>query len=362
MKSEVENKTQAAVSARDKILCAIGVLAAIACIADIICSISDSLPLLLTYGSSKTGVVVGGLLQLPVVFAALLLLSFSVGGFRGGLQGETAAVHFGRLRLAFLISLVCFALNLVNMFAARLIKRGLASEIAATAMNIFAEALFVLVPAIVVMIILVICAGGNKAGQKAGLAKVFLSQKVSIVCSLILVVGATFIFAQPGDKVHMDDVFTSFQATDLEGNPADQTIFADHDLTLVNVWATFMEASTEELPVLAELHEEYQDQGFQVVGICGDAADENTGELVENEAETARKIVKEAHADVYPNLIPAGDLMTEYIYVDIPSFPTSVFVDSKGNQVGDVVVGSLDKDEWKAEIEKRLEMITNGER
>ncbi len=358
MRSEVENKKKPEVSRRDKILSVIGGLAAIACVGAVIVSISDNLPYLLSYGSSRPGVWVGGMLQLPLVFAAMLLLSFSAGGFQSGLQGEAAAVHFRKLFSALIILLICFALNLANLFGAHLIKRGLASEIATAAMHIFVETLFVLVLTIVVAAVLfVICAGSRKAAKKAESAEEFsralnLSGLVSVV--LVLVTVSVFAFLEPVDRVRLDGAFAGFQASDLDGSPVDQTIFADHDLTLVNVWATFMEESTAELPVLAELHEEYQDQGFQVVGICGDIADEANGELLPDVYETALEIVREDHGDVYRNINPAGSSLAEWIYSDIPSFPTSIFVDREGNQVGDAVVGSLDKDEWKAEIEKRL--------
>ena len=137
----------------------------------------------------------------------------------------------------------------------------------------------------------------------------------------------------------------------------DQTIFSDHDLTLINVWGTFCGPCIGEMPDLAELHEEYQPQGFQVVGICGDLVDGNTGILLQDKYESALEIIRETHADAYQHLNPAGDLMSSVINSFVSAYPTSLFVDSEGNQVGDIIVGARDMDGWKAEIEERLEMI-----
>ncbi len=302
------------------------------------------------------------MLQMPIVFAAMLLFSFSVSGFRCGLKGEAAAVHFRETFLAFLIFLACFIFNVLNMFTAILFK-GVMSEISQTLLYIFMEVFLALVPAMAVTTVLfVTSASGIKAGQKIGFTKeFFLSLKDSLKWSVFLVLSAAFIFTGQRSSVgiHVDS-FISFQAADLAGSPVDQTIFADHDLTLINVWATFCGPCKAEMPDLAELNEEYQSQGFQVVGICGDIADEATGQLRQSEYEDALVIVQETHADTYLNLNPAGDLMTGFIHDHVPAYPTSLFVDSKGNQVGDMVVGSRDKDAWKAEIEKRLEMIAAG--
>lgn len=365
MNSEVENKVQTSVSLKDKIFCAVGGFAAIACIAAVIFSIGSNLPFLLSIGGGQIGAWGGTLLQLPVVFAALLLLSFSVSGFRGGLKGEAAITHFRQIFLTFLIFLLCFVLNLVNMFTSSLIKEGLASEISVTALYIFLYVFFALFPTIAVTTVLfVTCAASIKAGQKVGLTKeFFLSLKDSLKWSVFVVLSAAFVFTGQRSSVGTRlESFTSFQASDLEGNPVDQTIFADHDLTLINVWATFCGPCKGEMPDLAELHEEYQDKGFQVVGICGDITDSATGQLLPNEYANALEIVKETHADVYLNLNPAGDLTAEFLSNYVPAYPTSVFVDSQGHQVGDLVVGSRGKEEWKSEIDKRLEMIANGER
>jgi hypothetical protein len=43
----------------------------------------------------------------------------------------------------------------------------------------------------------------------------------------------------------------------------------------------------------------------------------------------------------------------------IEGFPTTFFVDSKGNLVGEPVLGSRSEKDWKKEISERLKLVKN---
>ena len=64
-----------------------------------------------------------------------------------------------------------------------------------------------------------------------------------------------------------------FTAQDLQGNGVSQSIFADYDLTMINVWATYCPPCLQEMPDLGKLSEEYKDKGVQVLGIVSDVMD-----------------------------------------------------------------------------------------
>ena len=49
------------------------------------------------------------------------------------------------------------------------------------------------------------------------------------------------------------DVFEVMSMSDLDGNEVDSSIFADYDLTMINIWATFCNPCLSEMPELAEL-------------------------------------------------------------------------------------------------------------
>ena len=76
--------------------------------------------------------------------------------------------------------------------------------------------------------------------------------------------------SQTGESEESRGVFEAFTAQDLDGNQVDQSIFADADLTMINVWGTFCTPCLDEMPDLGELSEEYKDKGMQIIGICSD--------------------------------------------------------------------------------------------
>lgn len=139
---------------------------------------------------------------------------------------------------------------------------------------------------------------------------------------------------------------TSFTTTDLDGNAVTQDIFAGADLTMVNIWATFCSPCIEEMPYLGQLKSEYQDKGFNIVGIVADVQNSD-GSIPEDGVSLAKEIVSQTGAN-YTHLLPSESL-NSIILNNVAAVPTTVFVDSKGNFVGEEYVGSRDKQEW-AEI------------
>lgn len=182
--------------------------------------------------------------------------------------------------------------------------------------------------------------------------------KKPAVLGLLAAASIAFIFSgEHSMTTARTDAFTEFTAVTLADETVDEQLFADHDLTLINIWATFCGPCLGEMPDLASLHVEYQDRGFQVVGICGDIVDPRTGARYPDLYQKAISLAQQTGADVYTNLDPAGDLMQNYIAPSVAAYPTSVFVNSKGEQVGDMIVGSCSAERWRNEIETRLAMV-----
>ena len=90
-----------------------------------------------------------------------------------------------------------------------------------------------------------------------------------------------------------------FEATDLDGNPVrSEDIFRDHEITMVNLWATWCHNCIDEMTGLGEMARRLAGRNVAVVGICTDADDE---------PEACRRILKEHNAD-YLNLMPIENL------------------------------------------------------
>ena len=135
-----------------------------------------------------------------------------------------------------------------------------------------------------------------------------------------------------------------FTTTDLYGNTVTQEIFAQSDLTVVNVWATYCGPCINEMPYLGELAEEYDSSKVQIVGIPTDVYNQEY-------LDYALSLVHETGAD-YTHLLMSEELynwgLTEIQYV-----PTTFFVNSEG-EILDSVVGSMSKEDWKALIDEKL--------
>lgn len=135
-----------------------------------------------------------------------------------------------------------------------------------------------------------------------------------------------------------------FTTTDLYGNTVTQEIFAQSDLTVVNVWATYCGPCINEMPYLGELAEEYDSSKVQIVGIPTDVYNQEY-------LDYALSLVNETGAD-YTHLLMSEELynwgLTEIQYV-----PTTFFVNSEG-EIIDTVVGSMSKEDWKTLIDEKL--------
>ena len=126
---------------------------------------------------------------------------------------------------------------------------------------------------------------------------------------------------------------TSFNTIDTDGNPVNQDIFADYDLTMVNVWATWCGYCIEEMPELAEWSQNMP-EGVQLVGLVSDLRNYDDAEILE----TTQLICEATGAEVYTNLV-ANEDFTEMLD-GVVGVPTTYFINEKGEVVGAPVIGA----------------------
>ncbi|MDY3014738.1 MAG: TlpA disulfide reductase family protein [Evtepia sp.] len=120
---------------------------------------------------------------------------------------------------------------------------------------------------------------------------------------------------------------TQFTAQDMEGKTVDQSIFADYDLTMVNLWTTWCGYCVQEMPELEKLRQQLP-ENVNLLSICCDG---NT------EKELAQQILTQS--GVKFQTIVANDQLNQSLVQYVSGFPTTVFVDSKGNLVGKMQAG-----------------------
>lgn len=143
-----------------------------------------------------------------------------------------------------------------------------------------------------------------------------------------------------------------FSMQDIAGETYTQEMFADYDLTLVNVFTTWCTPCVNEIPDLQKLKDDMADQGVNVAGIALDCVD-GSGEAVEEAVETA-KILAERTGVSYPFLIPDSSYLNGRL-LGIDAVPETFFVDKEGTVVGETYSGSRSYEEWKEIVEALLE-------
>lgn len=121
---------------------------------------------------------------------------------------------------------------------------------------------------------------------------------------------------------------TQFTAMDVDGNEWTEAIFADYDLTMVQIWATWCMACVSDVPRLVNLKNRLP-ENVNLITICDDG---------EYESELLRDISVEKGAN-YITLMANTEIKQELIDA-IGLIPATVFVDSMGNIVGEIQYGA----------------------
>ena len=152
--------------------------------------------------------------------------------------------------------------------------------------------------------------------------------------------------------------FQFFTVEDIEGNEVTHEVFADADLTVINIWGTFCGPCIQEMPDLGALSHEYAEKNVQFIGLVGDAFD-SQGNIDAAIVEEAKSIVAQTGAD-YLHLLPMNELLYN-VMSQIGAYPTTVFVDSEGKQVDYAYLGAADKATWAERIDAALELVKADE-
>jgi thiol-disulfide isomerase/thioredoxin len=96
--------------------------------------------------------------------------------------------------------------------------------------------------------------------------------------------------------------FEVFSTEDVNGNPVTNEIFADYDMTVINIWGTFCGPCINEMPALGALAKEYAEKNVLFMGLVGDVIN-NDGSISEGIVEDARNIIADTGAD-YLHVLP----------------------------------------------------------
>lgn len=135
----------------------------------------------------------------------------------------------------------------------------------------------------------------------------------------------------------------------VDGSTIDSEFIKSHDLTVLNVWATYCNPCIEEMPILEKISKEDPDH-VAIVGLLLDIYNSD-GTVDEAQLSLAKDIIAQTGA-TYPTII-ADDTLKEEILDSVKAVPMTYFLDSKGNIIGKAL-GGMNEEKWKSKISEYL--------
>lgn len=138
----------------------------------------------------------------------------------------------------------------------------------------------------------------------------------------------------------------TFTTTDRDNNTYDESIFAEHDLTMINMFEPWCGPCVGEMGDIQDLYDKYNESGFFVIGLYSDTGYEDDLDQILSDNGTE-----------YPILHFTNDF-NDYVsgYV-----PTTIFVDREGHVVatadadeGVLYIGARSYSDWEAIITELL--------
>ena len=136
----------------------------------------------------------------------------------------------------------------------------------------------------------------------------------------------------------------NFTTLDLFGDTLDQSIFADYQVTVVDVWGTYCNPCINAMPTLAKIYHEYEPQGVNVIGLIIDV---QGADLLPKKdfIVKAMEITDMTGADFQHILL--SDNIRYSILKDISAIPASFIVDNEGNLLTGITYGGHSEDQWR---------------
>lgn len=180
-----------------------------------------------------------------------------------------------------------------------------------------------------------------------------IKKLTAVLMVLLLVLSAGAALAQNKSTYNIG----SFTTKTILGEEVTEALLAEHRLTMVNVWGTYCSPCIAEMPELGRIHKDYAAKGVQVVGVVSDALKVENDLIVADEAkvEGIHEKLVELGAD-YTHILPNMELYMNLIrYIDV--VPTTLFLDSEGNQVGYAYSGYRNYEDWAKILDEVLKLL-----
>ena len=121
-----------------------------------------------------------------------------------------------------------------------------------------------------------------------------------------------------------------FTTTDLDGNKVtSKELFADNEITMINVWATWCHNCLDELNELDRINKQLANKDCAVIGLLGDGTNDELIEL-------GKSLLKKNDAD-YKNIVPWEGAIDD---LAVTCWPMTYFVDRNGTILSKPILGA----------------------
>ena len=173
----------------------------------------------------------------------------------------------------------------------------------------------------------------------------------------LLILSATLIFSGCGDSsaenqnlteknpAEIQGKFPTFEASDLNGEKISSDIFTRKKITVMNIWGTFCPPCIGEMPELGTWEKNFPDDA-QLIGLVCDIETSDDAQTIAE----AKNILKQADAN-FLNIVPNKELLSYLQKID--AVPTTIFIDSQGNILGEAIIGA-DVKSYKKRLQELL--------
>ena len=157
--------------------------------------------------------------------------------------------------------------------------------------------------------------------------------KIPVTCLLLILISAVMLCGCGFDEPSLSGKLLKFETTDLSGSPVNSAdLFAQHEITLLNLWGTWCGPCIQELPELNKVNALLAEMDGAVVGLLNDGKGPNDVELAE-------RLLAENGVSYLNILSPENmkEIILQHYY------PTTVFVNREGVVVGRTLLGTPGK-------------------
>lgn len=173
---------------------------------------------------------------------------------------------------------------------------------------------------------------------------------VSVLAAIVVVAVVGFLLAgSEPSGLAAGEKFPSFSMKALDGETYDNSIFADYDVTMINIWATYCPPCIQEMPDIAALKNELPENAT-VIGIISDVPT-----LSAPTAAKAADIIAQTGAGNYLHLASTDGAFGYALSGSMSVVPTTVFVNREGVIVGNMVEGARSKEQYARMFDELLE-------